>query len=607
MSLRIGVVVGTSDAKIGGSWTFTNTLVDALKSTQFSHEFLLLDEFLQPASSHPTPSRPPGLSQSRLAASVGLMLLQRSLRSWLEDIKEPRQPALFEYLRSVGSWLKNNKEPRQPAVFEYLQQALVDYLARTDVAMPEYLQQTPLERLEHIIQRKNLDLIWYMTPNGIPISVPFIATVFDLEHRKQPYFPEVSTMDWTWMERESNYDRLLPRAALVLTGTEQGKTEIIQYYHVNPALVRVVPLPTLPLCPVPPSHAAAAVAKNHGIIGDFLLYPAQFWPHKNHVNLLLGLDELRREHDLHPKLVLTGSDRGNRNHVHKLVSELHLSEQVFDLGFVSREDLTSLYARARAMVYPSFFGPDNLPPLEAFATACPVIAADVPGAREQLGRGALYFNPCDPRHIAAKIAEVLLNEGCRQQLVDEAMKIVRQRTPRAYISAVCEFLDGFEPIRRCWGLLAPAPILTEAGLSFARGEEGVVALKEGWGEPESWGTWSVQERCVLRLNLRQFARRPLCIAFACRTFQYRALQIGCYVENGPIQRWNFAAPQGEFFATQEPKGLCRLRINPEDVPPSGDVNITFLISDAASLAELGLSADLRRLGLGLERMWAEES
>jgi glycosyltransferase involved in cell wall biosynthesis len=535
------------------------------------------------------------------------MLLQRSLRSWLAKIKEPRQPALFEYLRIVGSWVKNNKEPRQGAVFEYLQQELLDYLARTDVETSEYLEQTPLERLEHFIQRMKLDVIWYMTPNAIPVSVPFIATVFDLEHRKQPYFPEVSTMDWTWMERESNYDRLLPRAALVLTGTEQGKTEVIQYYNVNPARVRVVPLPTLPVLPVPPSHAAAAVAKNHGIIGDFLFYPAQFWPHKNHVNLLFGLDELGRKHDLRPKLVLTGSDRGNRNHIHKLVSELHLSEQVFDLGFVSREDLTSLYAAARAMVYPSFFGPDNLPPLEAFASACPVIAADVPGAREQLGQGALYFNPCDPIHIAAKIAEVFLNESCREHLIEEAIKIVHQRTPRAYISAVCELLDEFEPTRHCWGLLAPAPILTEAGLSFARGEEGVAALVQGWGEPESWGTWSVQKRCVLRLNLGGFARRPLSIAFACRTLQYRPLQVGCYVENGPIQRWNFAAPQEEFFVTQAPKGLYRLRVDPEVVPASADVKITFLISDAASLAELGLSADLRRLGIGLERIWAEES
>jgi glycosyltransferase involved in cell wall biosynthesis len=39
------------------------------------------------------------------------------------------------------------------------------------------------------------------------------------------------------------------------------------------------------------------------------------------------------------------------------------------LGFVSHEELSALYKNAVALVFPSFFGPDNLPPLEAFCTA----------------------------------------------------------------------------------------------------------------------------------------------------------------------------------------------------------------------------------------------
>jgi hypothetical protein len=124
--------------------------------------------------------------------------------------------------------------------------------------------------------------------------------------------------------------------------------------------------------------------------------------------------------------------------------------------------------------------------------------------------------------------------------------------------------------------------------------------------PENWGTWSVQKRCVLRFDLGQFTGRPLSIMVACRVFQYRNLQVGCYVEGGPIQRWHFAIPEGDTFATQEAKELCRLRIDREVIPPSGDLSITFLIPDSASPAELGLSADDRRLGIGLERMWIED-
>jgi hypothetical protein len=116
----------------------------------------------------------------------------------------------------------------------------------------------------------------------------------------------------------------------------------------------------------------------------------------------------------------------------------------------------------------------------------------------------------------------------------------------------------------------------------------------------------VRERCVLRFNLGQFTGRLVSISFACRLFGHRKLQVGCYVERGPIQRWDFAIPSGDSFAALEAKEPYRLRINPEVIPPSGDLTITFLIPDSASPAELGLSADDRRLGIGLERMWVAD-
>jgi hypothetical protein len=68
-------------------------------------------------------------------------------------------------------------------------------------------------------------------------------TVWDLEHRKQPYFPEVSVTGWTWEEREQIYRAVLPRASFIITGTQVGRDEIVHYYGVNPNNVRVVPFP----------------------------------------------------------------------------------------------------------------------------------------------------------------------------------------------------------------------------------------------------------------------------------------------------------------------------------------------------------------------------
>lgn len=139
----------------------------------------------------------------------------------------------------------------------------------------------------------------------------------------------------------------------------------------------VIPFPAPDGALMIPSVDSAGIKAKCGLGGDFLLYPAQFWPHKNHINLLRALRILRYQHDLDLSLVLTGSDTGNLAHVMKQAVELGLSGQVFFSGFVPRDDLNALYRASIALVFPSYFGPDNFPPLEAFALGVPVVAANV--------------------------------------------------------------------------------------------------------------------------------------------------------------------------------------------------------------------------------------
>ena len=306
-------------------------------------------------------------------------------------------------------------------------------------------------RMEALTRSERIDLVWLMKPWSEPLSVPYIATVWDLEHRKQPYFPEVSTTGWTWSARENVYNALLPRASMIITGTQVGKEEVIRYYHVNPANVMVIPFPAPADALIVQSSDAARIKEKYRLNGDFLLYPAQFWPHKNHINLLKALRLLRNQSDLDLSLVLTGSDKGNRDYVMKHVVELGLEDRVFVSGFVPRQDLNALYRAATALVFPSYFGPDNFPPLEAFALSCPVIAANIPGAEEQLGQGALLFDPSDPSDIAAKIQHVCRKPDLRAQMVSIGNEIAKLRTSQAYVAALCSFLDRFEAIRRCWG------------------------------------------------------------------------------------------------------------------------------------------------------------
>lgn len=291
-----------------------------------------------------------------------------------------------------------------------------------------------------------VDIVWFLTPTTEPVSVPFITTVWDLEHRNHPYFPEVSVSGWTWEERESFYRSTLRRASVVLTGTEECRRQIVQFYQVPERRIAVVPFPV-------PSLQIEDFPAASDEIGEppepYVYYPAHFWPHKNHVAILYALKLLEAE-GVNIGAVFTGIDVGNLAHVRKTGDELGINDRVRYVGFVDPRSVVNLYRGALALVYPSFFGPDNLPPLEAFTLECPVIAADVPGAAETLGDAAILVDPGNEHGIADAVRRVSTDETLRSNLIARGSERIRERTGAAYASAVASELDRFGSILRCW-------------------------------------------------------------------------------------------------------------------------------------------------------------
>jgi glycosyltransferase involved in cell wall biosynthesis len=236
----------------------------------------------------------------------------------------------------------------------------------------------------------------------------------------------------------------LRRAALVIAGAEAGREEIERFYGVQPERMKLIPHPTPSFMADARSSTAPRVVE-----GDYIFYPAQFWPHKNHANLLHAL-RLLRDQGMNLSLVLTGSDKGNQAYVLQLAERLGLTSHVRMLGFVPNEQLVSLYRHAVALSYVTFFGPENLPPLEAFAAGCPVVASDVAGAREQMGDAAVLVDPRRPEEIAAAIKNVSSDQALRARLIERGFERAKRSTPASFVAEVIAWLDEFEPIRRCW-------------------------------------------------------------------------------------------------------------------------------------------------------------
>jgi len=304
-------------------------------------------------------------------------------------------------------------------------------------------------RLEQLCKETSVDFMWFVGAEAVQIDLPYMAIVWDLQHRLQPWFPEVSA-NGTWRQRENFYGEFLRRAAVVIAGNDAGRAEIDRFYQVTSDRIKILPHPTPAFTLNAPETNIESLLNKYNLQRNYLFYPAQFWAHKNHINLLRAAAILKEEHQLEFQLVFVGSDKGNLEHVRSFAAQIKPSLDVAFLGFVPLEDLVALYRGAFALTYVTFFGPENLPPLEAFALGCPVIASDVPGALEQLGDAALLIDPRKPSELVKAVRTLHDDKRLRSEMIAKGHTRAERWTAKDFVRGVFNALDEFEPVRDCW-------------------------------------------------------------------------------------------------------------------------------------------------------------
>jgi glycosyltransferase involved in cell wall biosynthesis len=360
-----------------------------------------------------------------------------------------------EILEAINTILPETKhtfyligyEPEKPA---HLGNIRLPWLTLHQAAL---LARPPARDYEYYpdIAGANLDLICYLQPwMGEILDIPYVSTVWDLQHRLQPFFPEVSLFN-EFDRREETYRRSLQRAAFIITPNEVGKQEIVRFYQVAPERVRPIPHPTPAFALAPQAHAdEEGFLRRLGVDRPYLFYPAQFWPHKNHVLLLLMLKDLKDRHGQDLQLVLSGSDRKNQPFIANKIVELGLEQQVILAGFVTQADLVLLYRKAAALVFPSLFGPENFPPMEAFALECPVIAGRIAGAEEQMGDAAMLLDPLNHTLWSDAVVQVLQDTELRATLIARGKKRAAAFGPVEFAKELLRLFDEFALFRRTW-------------------------------------------------------------------------------------------------------------------------------------------------------------
>lgn len=303
-------------------------------------------------------------------------------------------------------------------------------------------------------QRCDLWIFPTQSPRSFQFPIAALACIHDLMHRYEPHFPEAVSW-WEYRNRERNFSSMCRWSKGVLVDSELGRRHVADCYGLP--LERSHALPFIAPSYMYREGCPPGFDDRYQLPAKFIFYPAQFWEHKNHKRLLRAVHSLKAElPDL--KLVLAGSKKGAFESVLKLIQELGLVEDVPLLGYVPDEDMPELYRRARALVMPTFYGPTNIPPLEAFVAGCPVAISGTYAMPEQSGDAALYFEPTSVEQMAECIRRLWTDDELCATLIANGKRRNESWGQRQFNERLLQIIDRVLPDQGGMATLPAQPL-----------------------------------------------------------------------------------------------------------------------------------------------------
>ena len=158
--------------------------------------------------------------------------------------------------------------------------------------------------LDKELKNREIDILWCASQLFEETEIPYIYTVWDLDHRIYPFFPEVS-MGGEWEDRDNLYRKRIEKASFILCGTEVGKKEIISFYNISDDRIKVLPFPISDI------EKENSVDFKKPFEGEYIFYPATYYPHKNHFRILQSLIILEKKYGVKLFAIFSGKDGGN--------------------------------------------------------------------------------------------------------------------------------------------------------------------------------------------------------------------------------------------------------------------------------------------------------
>ena len=246
---------------------------------------------------------------------------------------------------------------------------------------------------------EKIDILYcpFSAVNFYDPQVATVSVINDIQHVYYPFFFAPQELE----ARKNFYDKLLRVHPQIVTISDFTKKTIVETYGcAEKAVQTIYPSVQKRLAAFTDEEKQAAFKKFGLNKQEYIIYPANFWKHKNHPILLTAFRMYLEAHKESPlQLVLTGSAVDQAETIKILIDGSGLTNRVHHLGYVENVELAALISNSKYLIFPSLFEGFGIPVAEAMQLGTTVLCSNSTSLPEVGGDCAFYFDPRTPESI----------------------------------------------------------------------------------------------------------------------------------------------------------------------------------------------------------------
>ncbi len=152
----------------------------------------------------------------------------------------------------------------------------------------------------------------------------------------------------------------------------------------------------------------------------YFLYLGSLHPRKNIVNLIKAFELFKQATNSTEKLVLVGRLAWKTEAINAALENSIFKKDIIHLNQIG-DEISSIVASAKALVYVSLFEGFGIPILEAMQSGVPVICSNISSMPEVAGEAAILVDPHDVKEIATAISQVAKDDDLRIMMINKGI------------------------------------------------------------------------------------------------------------------------------------------------------------------------------------------